>query len=156
MFPNWREGGIFVFAADPVNASVVSFRYVIFWTSGLILTILALINSWEGCKELIRFGDRYLNRYWVFWLSILKTNDACAETHHAGTVVIIPFPYLNGTLKFQILSFRTLSLAVPYIVNVLVWNNEELIRFCIQWPDFQNHHRIKAIKINLFRMICLL
>ena len=29
-FPQLKGGDIFVFAADPVNASVASFRYVIF------------------------------------------------------------------------------------------------------------------------------
>ena len=59
-----------------------------------------------------------INRHWVFWLSILKTNDACAETHHAGTVVIIPFPSVVGKLFTSILNNRLNDWAENYNVYI--------------------------------------
>ena len=46
-----------------------------------------------------------INRHYNvgFWLSTLKTNDACADTPQAGTVVTIPFHFLTAAPcdKFQ-------------------------------------------------------
>ena len=53
--PQLKGGDILVFAADPVNASVT---YLLKQWFHLIQTCIN--NCWEGCKQLIRFGDRYL------------------------------------------------------------------------------------------------
>ena len=78
--PQLKAGGQICFCCRSCQRqrSLVSVCYLLNQWFDLIKR--ALINCWEGCKELIRFGDRYL----------------------------------ISTLKFQILSFRTLSLDLEF------------------------------------------
>ena len=120
--------GHIAFGADPVGIRVAS------WTNGWILTKLAYTHYWEGGKKWLDFGDLDL---------IFKVTLA---------------------LKFS--NFDQKSLSAPYLLNQMRDSGQtsnivtfgwlkDLIRFWWPWPNFQGHHTIETVKMNLVWTVSL-
>ena len=119
MSPTKGEGDILFLVRIPlVSASVLTWHFL----------VCTISHYWEGGKKWLDFGDLDL---------IFKVTPGLRNSQIL-TKKAFSAPYL--------LHQMTDSGQTSYIV-MLGWF-KDLIRFWWPWPNFQNHHTIKTVKIS--------